>query len=51
MAVATNNLTNLYLYTRYERFWHWLQTVLIVLLLITVLRPRACIPLWDLKPR
>ena len=35
MAVATNNLTNLYLYTRYERFWHWLQTVLIVILLIT----------------
>jgi thiosulfate reductase cytochrome b subunit len=24
-----------YLYTRYERFWHWLQMVLIVLLLIT----------------
>jgi thiosulfate reductase cytochrome b subunit len=24
-----------YLYTRYERFWHWLQMVLIFLLLIT----------------
>jgi thiosulfate reductase cytochrome b subunit len=35
MTTATNNLTNIYLYTRYERFWHWLQTVLIVLLLIT----------------
>ena len=34
MAVK-NNLKNIYLYTRYERFWHWLQTLLIVLLLIT----------------
>jgi thiosulfate reductase cytochrome b subunit len=24
-----------YLYTRYERFWHWLQTILILILLIT----------------
>jgi len=28
-------MVNIYLYTRYERFWHWLQTVLIVLLLVT----------------
>jgi len=34
MAVK-NKLKNIYIYTRYERFWHWLQTVLIVLLLIT----------------
>jgi len=26
---------NMYLYTRYERFWHWLQMLLIVLLLVT----------------
>lgn len=25
----------LYLYTRYERFWHWLQALLIVCLLVT----------------
>ena len=31
----TEKLITIYLYTRYERFWHWLQTVLIVLLLIT----------------
>ena len=30
-----NNLKNIYLYARYERFWHWLQTALIILLLIT----------------
>jgi thiosulfate reductase cytochrome b subunit len=29
------NLTNIYLYTRYERFWHWLQMVFIVILLVT----------------
>ncbi len=28
-------MINIYLYTRYERFWHWLQTLLIVILLIT----------------
>ncbi len=26
---------NIYLYTRYERFWHWLQAALIVTLLVT----------------
>ena len=29
------NLTNIYLYTRYERFWHWLQMVFIIILLVT----------------
>ncbi len=28
-------MTNIYLYTRYERFWHWLQMVLILILLVT----------------
>ena len=31
----TGKLVNTYLYTRYERFWHWLQMVLIVTLLVT----------------
>ena len=35
MAVNNNKLKNIYLYSRYERFWHWLQSALIVLLLIT----------------
>lgn len=26
---------NIYLYTRYERLWHWLQTLLIIVLLAT----------------
>lgn len=29
------NLHNVYLYTRYERFWHWLQAAMILLLLVT----------------
>jgi thiosulfate reductase cytochrome b subunit len=33
--MATEKLINVYLYTRYERFWHWLQTALIFVLLIT----------------
>lgn len=28
-------LTNIYLYTRYERSWHWLQGLLIIILLLT----------------
>ncbi|MBT3310563.1 MAG: cytochrome B [Desulfobacterales bacterium] len=28
-------MINTYLYTRYERFWHWMQTMLIIVLLIT----------------
>jgi thiosulfate reductase cytochrome b subunit len=30
-----SKMINIYLYTRYERLWHWLQMLLIVLLLIT----------------
>ena len=26
-------MNNIYLYTRYERFWHWLQMALILYLL------------------
>ena len=26
---------NIYLYTRYERFWHWVQAALIITLLVT----------------
>ena len=28
-------MVNIYLYTRYERFWHWLQGIIIILLLLT----------------
>lgn len=28
-------MAQIYLYTRYERFWHWLQSILIILLLLT----------------
>ena len=30
-----SKMTNIYLYTRYERFWHWLQMALILILLVT----------------
>jgi len=28
-------MEKIYLYTRFERFWHWLQGLLIILLIIT----------------
>ncbi|MCF8068077.1 MAG: cytochrome b/b6 domain-containing protein [Desulfobacterales bacterium] len=33
--MTSKKTTNIYLYTRYERFWHWLQMFLILLLLVT----------------
>ena len=33
--MSNNNEAKIYLYTRYERFWHWLQMGLILFLLIT----------------
>ena len=30
-----SKMTTIYLYTRYERFWHWLQMALIIILLVT----------------
>ena len=34
-TIMQSKMTNIYLYTRYERFWHWLQMALIMILLIT----------------
>lgn len=33
--MSHTNMKNIYLYTRYERFWHWLQMALIVTLIVT----------------
>ena len=33
--MTDNKMINIYLYTKYERFWHWLQMVFIFLLLAT----------------
>jgi len=33
--MSDRNLSLIYLYTRYERFWHWFQAALIMLLLVT----------------
>ncbi|ABW68807.1 cytochrome b/b6 domain-containing protein [Desulfosudis oleivorans] len=33
--MSMGNLCKIYLYSRYERFWHWFQTVLIIVLLVT----------------
>ena len=44
-----NKLKNIYLYTRYERFWHWLQTVLIILLITTGFEVHDSISLFGFK--
>ncbi|XPV77878.1 MAG: cytochrome b/b6 domain-containing protein [Desulfovibrio sp.] len=35
MTTSNTKMTRVYLYTRYERFWHWLQAILIIVLLTT----------------
>jgi len=44
--MAAGKLINVYLYTRYERFWHWLQMVLIFLLLATGLEVHGLFTLF-----
>ena len=40
---------NIYLYSRYERFWHWLQSVLIFLLLMTGFEIHGAYELFGFK--
>ena len=47
--MAAQKMINVYLYTRYERFWHWLQTVLIILLIITGFEVHDSISLLGFK--
>jgi thiosulfate reductase cytochrome b subunit len=47
--MTDKRMMTIYLYTRYERFWHWLQTVLILLLLITGLEINGVFSLFGFK--
>lgn len=47
--MTTCSMVNVYLYTRYERFWHWLQTTLIVLLLVTGFEVKGLFTLFGFK--
>jgi len=50
MSTATPDTTGkFYLYTRYERFWHWLQALLIIGLLITGLEVHGSYVLLGFK--
>jgi thiosulfate reductase cytochrome b subunit len=33
--INNGKMKNIYLYARFERLWHWLQTLLIIILLLT----------------
>lgn len=47
--METKKMTNIYLYTRYERFWHWLQTALILVLLATGFEVRGLYTLFGFE--
>jgi thiosulfate reductase cytochrome b subunit len=42
-------MTNIYLYTRYERSWHWLQGLLIIVLLVTGFSMHNNLPLFGFE--
>ena len=47
----TNNgkMKNIYLYARFERLWHWLQTILIIILLLTGFEVHGTFSLFGFK--
>jgi len=45
----SKKMNAIYLYTRYERFWHWLQLVLIGLLMITGLEVHGSFTLFGFE--
>ncbi len=45
----THKMTRIYLYTRYERFWHWFQGAIITVLLITGLEVHGTFTLLGFK--
>ncbi|TFG43778.1 MAG: cytochrome B [Syntrophobacterales bacterium] len=46
---TTCKMVNIYLYSRYERFWHWLQSALIVILLATGFEANGMLTLFGFK--
>lgn len=42
-------MVNIYLYSRYERFWHWLQSALILFLLVSGLETNGMYSLFGFK--
>ena len=46
---ADKPMKKIYLYTRFERFWHWTQTLLILLLLVTGLEIHGVYTLFGFK--
>lgn len=45
----TKKMTKIYLYTRFERFWHWVQAALIILLIITGLEVHGSYKLFGFE--
>lgn len=46
---GNNGMRPIYLYTRYERFWHWLQMILIAVLLLTGLEVHGVYKLFGFE--
>jgi thiosulfate reductase cytochrome b subunit len=48
--MSVKKMINMYLYTRYERFWHWLQMALIFVLLVTGFEVHGTFPFLGFEP-
>ncbi|WP_291326082.1 cytochrome b/b6 domain-containing protein [Desulfovibrio sp. UCD-KL4C] len=49
MALTHHHMKKIYLYSRFERFWHWTQSVLIVLLMVTGLEVHGLFNLFGFE--
>ena len=47
--MTEHNMKKIYLYSRFERFWHWTQAVLIILLMVTGLEVHGVITLMGFE--
>jgi len=47
--MQNKKMIHLYLYSRYERFWHWLQAALVTILLVTGLEAKGLFTLFGFQ--
>ncbi|TIH19315.1 DUF4405 domain-containing protein [Marinifilum sp. JC120] len=47
--MSGHNMKKIYLYSRFERFWHWTQSILIMLLMITGLEVHGVFTLFGFE--
>ena len=47
--MSGHNMKKIYLYSKFERFWHWTQAILIMLLMLTGLEVHGVFTLFGFE--